>query len=76
VVCGVGLHARQHFMNARKLIRQFPKAARSPALLAELGLFHLRDLERAGWDPFALERTPPRRFTIAALALKRLIGGY
>lgn len=76
VIREVGEHARRHFLAARKMIGTLPKQARSPALLAELGLFYLADLKRAGWDPFILETKPARRFTIARLALRRLVGRY
>jgi phytoene synthase len=76
VIRGVGEHARRHFLNARQTVRSIAKPARSPALLAELGLLYLKDLERAGWDPFRLERQPERRFTAAALAWKAMLRGY
>jgi NADH dehydrogenase [ubiquinone] 1 alpha subcomplex assembly factor 6 len=76
VVRGVAEHARRHFLTARKTIRGLPRRARSPALLTELGLFYLADLERADWNPFVLETRPGRRFTIAGLALKAMTRRY
>jgi NADH dehydrogenase [ubiquinone] 1 alpha subcomplex assembly factor 6 len=76
VVRGVGEHARRHFLSARKTVTELPRVARSPALLAELGLLYLADLERAGWDPFVLETRPARPFTVARLALRSFIGRY
>jgi phytoene synthase len=76
VIRGIGEHARRHFLRARQSVRRLPRPARSPALLAELGLLYLNDLEGAGWDPFILERRPERRFAAAVLAWKALIGRY
>jgi phytoene synthase len=76
VIRGVGEHARDHFLKARKIVRGLPRQARSPALLAELGLLYLADLERAGWNPFILETLPGRRFAVANLAWRAFIGRY
>jgi NADH dehydrogenase [ubiquinone] 1 alpha subcomplex assembly factor 6 len=72
----VGEQARADFAAARKLVGRLPRAGRPPALLIELGFMYLRDLERAGWDPVALERKPPRRLAAARLALASLVKGY
>jgi len=76
VVRAVGERARADFAEARKLVGQLPKAGRSPALLIELGRMYLTDLERAGWDPLALETRPPRRLAAARLALASILKGY
>lgn len=76
VIRGIGEHARRHFLSARRAARLLPRPARSPALLTELGLLYLDDLERADWDPFVLERIRERRFTAAVLAWKALIRRY
>jgi NADH dehydrogenase [ubiquinone] 1 alpha subcomplex assembly factor 6 len=76
VICGIGEHARRHFLKARKAVRGLPRQARSPALLAELGLLHLADLERAGWNPFTLETLPARRFAVASLAWHGFVRRY
>ncbi len=76
VVATVGNRARANFAAARTLVRTLPRAGRSPALLIELGLLYLRDLETSGWDPIALEKRPPRRFTAARLALAAALGRY
>jgi phytoene synthase len=76
VIQGIGQHARQHFLAGRDCIADLPRHARSPALLAELGLLYLADLERAGWNPFVLEAVPGRRFTVIRLALKTVFGRY
>jgi len=76
VVRSIGERARANFAAARKLVRELPRAGRSPALLIELGQLYLGDLERSGWDPIALEKRPPRRFTAARLALAASLKGY
>jgi phytoene synthase len=76
VIRTLGERARANFAAARKLVRTLPRAGRSPALLIELGRLYLQDLERSGWDPIALEKKPPRRFTAARLALAASLKGY
>ena len=76
VIRGVGEHARRHLLTARQAVRALPSSGRSPALLIELGLLYLADLERADWDPFVIEMRPPRRFTAATLGWQRLIRRY
>lgn len=76
VVREVGEQARADFSVARRLIRTLPRSGRSPALLIELGWMYLNDLERAGWDPLALERRAPRRLAAASLALASFFKGY
>ena len=76
VVRSVGEQARADFHAARKLVGALRKAGRSPALLIELGLMYLTDLERAGWDPLVLETKPPRRLAAGRLALASLLKGY
>ena len=76
VIRSIGEQARGNFAAARKLMRKLPRAGRSPALLIELGELYLGDLQRSGWDPIALERRPPRRFTAARLALAASFKGY
>jgi hypothetical protein len=49
---------------------------RSPAMVASLAGYYLADLERAGWDPFVLERCEPRRFLVAKLGIRALLKGY
>jgi NADH dehydrogenase [ubiquinone] 1 alpha subcomplex assembly factor 6 len=76
VIRSIGEQARVNFAAARKLVRKLPRTGRSPALLTELGLLYLGDLERSGWDPIALEKKLPRRFTAARLALATMLKGY
>jgi NADH dehydrogenase [ubiquinone] 1 alpha subcomplex assembly factor 6 len=76
VIRGIGEHARRHFLSARKAVQGLPRQARSPALLTELGLLYLADLERAGWNPFTLETLPGRRFAVANLAWRRFVRRY
>jgi phytoene synthase len=76
VVRCVGGQAKADLAAARKLVRSLPKSGRSPALLIELGRMYLRDLERAGWDPLALENKPPRRLAAVRLAFASLFKGY
>lgn len=53
-----------------------PRVARSPALIASLSRYYLHDLERCGWDPFVLERRPPRPLLVGRLALRAALHGY
>jgi NADH dehydrogenase [ubiquinone] 1 alpha subcomplex assembly factor 6 len=76
VIRTIGERARANFAAARKLVRKLPRAGRSPALLIELGQLYLGDLQKSGWDPIALEKRPPRRFTAARLALAAALKGY
>jgi phytoene synthase len=76
VVRAVGEQARADFDVAGKLVRGLPRGGRSPALLIELGRMYLRDLERAAWDPLALEKKPPRHLAAARLALASVFKGY
>ena len=76
VVREIGLYARELLDEAPRAVRGVPKTARSPALIASLARYHLSDLERAGWDPFVLERRKPRPLTVARLGLRALIAGY
>ena len=76
VVREIAQHADGLLKAARGRVRELPKAGRSPALLIELGRFHLSDLARAGWDPFVLESRRQGRFTAARLAFKSTFGGY
>jgi phytoene synthase len=76
VVRNIGAHARDHFARARALAGKLPRGARSPALLIELGQLHLRDLARAGWNPFVLETLPKRRFTAARLGFSAVLRRY
>jgi NADH dehydrogenase [ubiquinone] 1 alpha subcomplex assembly factor 6 len=76
VIHTIGAQARANFAAARKLVRRLPRAGRSPALLIELGQLYLGDLERSGWDPIALEKRLPRRFTAGRLALAAALKGY
>jgi len=72
----IGLEARALLGAASTAIENTPKATRSPALIASLARYHLTDLEKSGWDPFALERRRPRPLTAARLGLRALTRGY
>jgi NADH dehydrogenase [ubiquinone] 1 alpha subcomplex assembly factor 6 len=76
VVRVIGERARTNFADAKRALPGLPRAGRSPALLIELGRLYLNDLQRAGWNPIALEKRPPRRFTAVRLALASWIKGY
>lgn len=76
VVREIGLYARELLDAAPRAMESVPKTARSPALIATLARYHLTDLERAGWDPFVLERRKPRPLVIARLGLRALSKGY
>jgi phytoene synthase len=53
-----------------------PRAARSPALIASLTRYYLRELERSGWDPFVLEQRPAPPLLFGRLALRAALYGY
>ena len=76
VVHTIGERAQANLTAARKLVRNLPRAGRSPALLIEIGQLYLGDLQSAGWDPLVLEKRPQRRFTAARLALAAILKGY
>jgi len=76
VVRAIGDRARANFADAQRSLRSLPRAGRSPALLIELGRLYLNDLQRAGWNPIALEKLPQRRFSAVRLALASWIKGY
>ena len=61
---------------ARRHVAGVPRADRSPLLPMTLARLYLGDLKRAGWDPFALERQPPRRFQVISLAFGAMLGRY
>jgi len=72
----VGAQARELLRDLPPRISTVPKAARSPALLASLSRYYLRDLERCDWDPFVLEQRPARPLIAARLALRATFHGY
>ncbi len=72
----IGAYARELLDAAPGALRGVPKAMRSPALIASLARYYLADLERAGWDPFVLERQKPRPLVIGRLGLRALVRGY
>lgn len=76
VVRDIGLYARELLDEAPRVLSGVSKAARSPALIASLARYYLADLERAGWDPFVLERRKQRPLLIGRLGLRALIRGY
>jgi phytoene synthase len=75
-VRAVAERARTLLKDVPGKIRNIPKAARSPALIASLSRYYLQDLERSGWDPFVLEQRPARPFLVGRLALRSALNGY
>jgi len=76
IVRGVGACALAMLDQAKPSIRALPREARSPLLLAPLARLHLRDLARAGWNPFLLETRPPRPLVVLSLAARHALGLY
>jgi phytoene synthase len=72
----VGERARELLRDLPGRIGGVPRAARSPALVASLSRYYLRDLERRGWDPFVLEQRPARPLRVARLAWRAALRGY
>jgi phytoene synthase len=61
---------------ARPAIRALPGPARSPLLLAPLARLHLRDLAKAGWNPFHLEGGRGRPLAVGSLAIRHFFRRY
>lgn len=76
VVREIAHAAGQKLDDARRLVRQIPRGARSPLLLAELARLYLVDLRRVNWNPFALAARPHPSMRFAALTARAVLKGY
>ncbi len=74
VVRPIAERAREHIAAARR--QHVPRAALPALLPAVLAEWHIGQLRRSGFDPFALEPRPRRPFAAIRLTLAALRGRY